>query len=719
MNAFGTWLELFVALCVVGLALAWFAPAKRSPPIVAWVGGLAALIVIGLGAGALFASAPFAATLWDIPSLGAIVLRADALSGLFLVVTGLVFFPVSIFAANALPRLPGRYNLRTYAVMYLALFVSVVWILVSGDVFSFLVAWEIMSILCYLLVSFEHEDGANPKAGYLMLAVSEAGALAAALGLLLLAASASSLDFAGLKTSGLTLGTGARWMIFLLTFFGFGVKAGLVPVNFWLPSAYTAAPAAFAPVLAGATLNLGLYGIFRVNADLLPAVSVGPGLVALVVGTISALVGILYATTDNDLKTLLAHSSIENAGIITVSFGAGLVFTASGKPSLASIAFLVAFYHLANHSLYKALLFVGTGVVDERAGTRDLDRMGGLIRRMPWTALAFLAGALAIAALPPFNGFVSEWLTLQTFLRSAELSSVGVKIVFALCGAALALTAALAVTCFVKMFAMGFLGMTRSPEAEQATEAKSSALIPMAFLAVLCLLLGVLPTYVIGVLDRVTKLLAGSSAATALVPPFFVGSPGHQELPGKFVDEFHELGAQVGQGIVPGSGLVILHRGGAENPVVFAGAPTYLIIVLAGLLVITFLAVHWALARRRTVTRRVCWDGGIRRLFPEMTYTATGFSNPVRVIFQAIFRPTIVEDTRETVAEHFRTAIRREREEIHIVDRFVLQPVRRAALGFANGLATMHRGQLNAYITYGLLGLLAVLLLLRLFQGII
>jgi hydrogenase-4 component B len=144
-----------------------------------------------------------------------------------------------------------------------------------------------------------------------------------------------------------------------------------------------------------------------------------------------------------------------------------------------------------------------------------------------------------------------------------------------------------------------------------------------------------------------------------------------------------------------------------------------LIIVLAGLLVITFLAVHWALARRRTVTRRVCWDGGIRRLFPEMTYTATGFSNPVRVIFQAIFRPTIVEDTRETVAEHFRTAIRREREEIHIVDRFVLQPVRRAALGFANGLATMHRGQLNAYITYGLLGLLAVLLLLRLFQGII
>jgi hydrogenase-4 component B len=719
MSGFGTWLELFAGLCGAGIALALFAPLERCPKIAAWIGALGALVVIKLGADAMSGCTSFAAKLWNIPSLGPIVLRADAMSGLFLLVTGLVFLPVSIYANSALPRLLGRYDLRAYAVMYLAVFVSVVSILVSGDVFSFLVAWEIMSILSYLLVNFQHEDEANPKAGYLMLAVSEAGALTAALGLLLLAVNAGSLDFTELKTTGLTLGAGVRWMIFLLTFFGFGVKAGLVPVNFWLPRAYTAAPAAFAPLLAGATLNLGLYGIFRVNADLLPATSVGPGLVALIVGTISALVGILYATTDNDLKTLLAHSSIENAGIITAGFGAGFVFTAAGKPVLAAIAFLVALYHLANHSLYKTLLFVGAGVVDECAGTRDLDRLGGLIRRMPWTALAFLAGALAIAALAPFNGFVSEWLTLQTFLRSAELSPTGVKIVFALCGAGLALTAALAVTCFVKMFAMGFLGMARSPQAEEATETNPSSLVAMAFLAALCLLLGVLPTYVIGALNRVTQPLVQSSAAAALVPPFFADSAGHEDLAGAFAGEFHDLGAQVGQGVVPGPGLVILHRGGAANPVVFAAAPTYLVIVLAGLMIITFLVVRWALARRRTVERRVCWDGGVRRLLPEMTYTATGFSNPVRVIFQAIFRPTIVEDTRETVAEHFRTAIRREREEVHIVDRFVLQPARRTALRLAAGLATMHRGQLNAYIAYSLFSLIVVLLLLRLFQGII
>jgi hydrogenase-4 component B len=318
-------------------------------------------------------------------------------------------------------------------------------------------------------------------------------------------------------------------------------------------------------------------------------------------------------------------------------------------------------------------------------------------------------------------------LTLQTLLRSAELPSVPwaihlpalsfalppvtLKIIFALAGAGLALTAALAVTCFVKMFAMGFLGMARSPEAEEATEAKRSALVAMALLAALCLVLGVIPTYVIGVLDRVAQPLARSSADAALVPPFFVGSSGHQELPGQFVDEFRDLGAQVGSGVAPGPGLVILHRGGATNPVVFAGAPTYLIIVLAGLLVITFLVLRWAVTRQHTIARRLCWDGGIRRLLPEMTYMATGFSDPVRVIFQAVFRPTIVEDTRETVAEHFRTAIRRQAEAVHIVDRIVLPPALEVALRVSRLFARMHQGRINSYTAYVLVALLMTVII--------
>jgi hydrogenase-4 component B len=715
VSAFGVGLGVFVSLCGAGAVLAILLPQRHSSRVIAAIGGVAGLVLIGLGGGALFDPSPAAIALWQIPGVGDIVVQHDPLTGLFVLVTGLVCLPASIFTANSLPQLVARYSVRGYAVLYFALLPSIVWILASGDVFSFFVAWEIMSILCYLLVIMEDEDRANRRAAYVMLAISEAGALAALLGLLLLATNAGSLEFAQLRAAGVTLGGGTRLAVFLLTFFGFGVKAGLVPVNGWLPSAYTAAPAAFVPVLAGATLNLGLYGIFRVNADLLPATSVAPGLVALIIGTISALVGILYATTDEDLKSLLAYSSIENAGIITAGLGAGFVFAAAGQPVLAGIAFLVALYHLVNHSLYKTLLFLGAGVVDARAGTRDLDRLGGLIRRMPWTAVAMLAGVLAIAALPPFNGFVSEWLTLQTLLRSAELGPIGVKIVFALCGAGLALTAALAVTCFVKLFAMGFLGITRSPEAERATETTASALAPMGFLAAMCLLLGVLPTYVIGALDHAVEPMTHTSAASALVPAFFAGSPGHEALPGAFASEFHDLGAQVGQHLAPGPGLVMLHRGGAANPVVFAGAPTYLIVVLAGLLALVFLLVRVVGGRHRSVVRRVCWDGGIRRLLPEMTYTATGFSNPVRVVFQAIFRPTIVEDTRETVAEHFRTAIRRRAETAYGMDRLLLQPVPAVALKIARGLARMHHGRLNAYIAYALLSLVGVLVGFALF----
>ncbi|MDE3151243.1 MAG: hypothetical protein KGL93_03255, partial [Gemmatimonadota bacterium] len=470
------------------------------------------------------------------------------------------------------------------------------------------------------------------------------------------------------------------------------------------------APSAFAPVLAGATLNLGLYGIVRVNAELMPATSAAPGLIALIVGTLSALVGILYATTENDLKTLLAHSSIENAGIITAGLGAGFSFAATGHAALAAMAFVVALYHMANHSVYKTLLFIGSGTVEAAAGTRDLDRLGGLIRRMPWVAAAVLVGVLSIAALPPFNGFVSEWLTLQTFLRSAELSSVGVKIVFALCGAGLALTAALAVTCFAKLYAMGFLGVARSEAADGAREGHPAALAAMALLAVFCLALGVLPTYALGALDRVAVPLTGQSAAAVLVPPFFAGARGHEQLPPAFLQDFHDIGAQVGQTVAPGPGLVILHRGGAANPVVFAASPTYLVLVLAGSLLLVFGIIWLAGGKRRSVVRRVCWDGGIRRLLPEMTYTATGFSNPVRVVFQAVFRPRVIEDTREAVAEHFRTAIRREVQAVYVVDRLVLLPAASAMLWVARTLARMHHGRLNAYLAYVLVALMAVLL---------
>jgi hydrogenase-4 component B len=701
-----------VALCAAGALLGLVVPDRRNPALLAWAGSLASLLAL-VGSGYVLASGRvFHVELWTIRPLGTLVVSLDRLSALFLFVAAVVVLASSIFSAGYLKRYAGHYSLRALNAWYLLLFASISLILVANDVLLFLLAWEAMSILSYLLVNFEHDRAETSHASYLMLAMGEAGFVAVALALLFLSVRAGSLEFSALKTANTDLGLTARWIVFLLTFFGFGVKAGLVPVNTWLPRAHPAAPANVSAVLSGTILNLGLYGFIRVNLDLLPVTMIGAGVVVLVVGTISALVGILYATIENDLKAMLAHSSIENIGIVTVGLGAGLIFTAYDRPALAGIAFVAAFYHMINHSVYKSLLFLGAGTVDDRAGTRDLNKLGGLIHAMPWTAGAFLVGALAISALPPFNGFVSEWLTLQTMLRSAELPSTLVKLVFTLCGAALALTAALAVTCFVKAFAMGFLGLSRSAEAARAVEAGPASIAPTALLAALCLVLGVLPTYVIPALNEQLQPWIHADVADALVPPFFASNPAHPDLPAAFAGEFHDLGAQVGQSLLPGRGLVVLHRGGPENPVVFAMSTSYALVAILVLLVATYVVLRLWLTRDRQLARRSRWDGGLRRLLPEMTYTATGFSNPVRVIFEAVFRPTMVEDTRETVAEHFRTAIRRERAEVHIVDRFVVRPVRAAAMGLARNLALMHHGRINAYIGY-VLGVLLLAVLLN------
>jgi hydrogenase-4 component B len=712
MNTVGPVLALFFAVCGAGIVLGTIVPERRVPVVLAWIGSLAALLALWASGAVLASGDEFRHSLWSIPSVGTLTVLLDRVSAFFLFIAAVVVLASSVFSAAYMKRYAGHYSLAAFNGWYLVLCASIVWILIEGDVFGFLLAWEAMSISSYMLVNFEHEREGTRQAGYLMLAMGEAGFIAVAIVFLLLAVRAGSWQFSELKAAAIGLGPVSRWIVFLLTFFGFGVKAGLVPVNAWLPRAHPAAPANVSAILSGVILNLGLYGIIRVNFQLVPVSSVSVGLVMLLTGTVSALVGILYATTETDLKGVLAHSSIENIGIVTLGLGAGVIFAALGRPLLSGMALIAAFYHMLNHSIYKALLFLGAGSVDEHAGTRDLDRLGGLMRVMPWTAGAFLVGALAISAVPPFNGFVSEWLMLQTLLRGVEIPSTVLRLVFALCGAVLALTAALAVTCFVKAFAMGFLGLPRSESAERAVEARSSAIAPMGMLAILCLILGVLPTYVIPALNHELQPLISPGSADTLVQPFFTANAENGQLPAAFLQDFHNLGAQSGRGLLPGRGLVVLLRGLEANPVVFAMSPSYSVIALAVLLLLAWFVVT-RLTRRRAVARRALWAGGIPRLLPQMTYTATGFSNPVRVVFQAIFQPNITEDTRQTVAVHFRTAIHRQREETHVVDRLFLRPVGAAMQWIAGFLAGMHHGRLNAYVTYVLAFLLLVLFLYR------
>ena len=337
-----------------------------------------------------------------------------------------------------------------------------------------------------------------------------------------------------------------------------------------------------------------------------------------------------------------------------------------------------------------------------------MDRLGGLIKKMPWTALFFLVGALSIAALPPFNGFVSEWLTLQTLLQCTVLSSKVVKIVFALCGAGLALTAALAVTCFVKAFGMSFLGMPRSEQAKKSSEGRKTMTVSMGILAIACFLMGILPTYIIPVMDHVVQPYVHQSVADELVPPFFTAGRGNDKFSRAFIADFHKLGAQVGENVLPGRGLVIMHRGAKRNPVIFAMSPAYSVVMFIFLLGGVFIVIR-LLTRHRAVSRKPAWSGGMRKLLPEMTYSATGFSNPVRVIFSGIFKPVSIQDRKEVIAQHFLSAIKKEQKEVHIVDRLIGRPLIRSGRYLSNILSRMHSGSVNAYAAYLVLSLLIVL----------
>ena len=310
-------LIIFLLLCAGGVFLSFILPERRNPVALAWVASLSSVAILLASGKVLLSGQTFQAELWRISSLGVISLKIDRLSALFIFVTGIVFLSVSFYSARYIERYLGRYSLKSFAIFYHLLFASIVLILISADVLSFILAWEIMSILSYLLVNYEYDKKNNTRSGLLMLAMSEAGTLAVVFGFLILARVSGNLDFASLKSAAAGIGNPARMAVFLLAFFGFSVKAGLVPVNTWLPRAHTAAPGSFSAILSGATLNLGIYGIIRINADILPQTSVGAGVIVLIIGSLSALLGILYATTENDMKKMLAHSSIENMGIVT------------------------------------------------------------------------------------------------------------------------------------------------------------------------------------------------------------------------------------------------------------------------------------------------------------------------------------------------------------------------------------------------------------------
>ena len=448
-----------------------------------------------------------------LPWLGA-HFRLDVLASFFLVVVNLGGASASLYGLGYGDHDPAPNRVLPFFPAYLA---GMNLVVLADDAFSFLLCWEFMSLASWALVMAHHREAGTARAGYIYLLMASFGTLALLLAFGLLAGPAGGYGFAAIRAAQHT--PYVATLVLILMLLGAGSKAGLVPLHVWLPLAHPAAPSHVSALMSGVMTKVAIYGFIRVIFDLLGQPSWSASVVVLFLGGITAVMGILYAMMERDLKRLLAYSTIENVGIIFVSLGLALAFQANGLKLAAALAFTAALFHVLNHSFFKSLLFFGAGAVLTSTGERDMEKLGGLIHRMPFTSFAFLVGCVAISALPPFNGFVSEWLIFQAVLQSPELPQWALKIMVPAVGATLALAAALAGACFVKAFGVTFLGRARSPAAEAAHEVDRYSLSAMFILATLCLLAGILPGLVIDALAPITvEILGGAMPIQANEP---------------------------------------------------------------------------------------------------------------------------------------------------------------------------------------------------------
>lgn len=438
-----------------------------------------------------------------LPWLGA-HFRLDALAAFFLIVVNLGGAMASLYGLGYGHHEPAPQRVLPFFAAFLA---GMNLVVLADDAFSYLLCWEFMSLVSWALVMSHHREAANAKAGYIYLVMASFGTLALLLAFGLLAGPAGDYAFSAIRVAQHTTYTAA--LVLILMLLGAGSKAGLVPLHVWLPLAHPAAPSHVSALMSGVMTKVAVYGFIRVIFDLLGPPTWPASAIILFLGSITAVTGILYAMMEKDIKRLLAYSTIENIGVIFASLGLALAFQANGLKLAAALAFTAALFHIFNHSLFKSLLFFGAGAVLTATGERNMDRLGGLIHRMPYTSFAVLVGCVAISALPPFNGFVSEWLMFQAVLKSPDLPQWALKIMVAAAGAMLALAAALAAACFVKAFGITFLGRPRGVAAGTADEVDRFSLSAMLILVVFCLLAGILPGLVIDALSPVSIEILG------------------------------------------------------------------------------------------------------------------------------------------------------------------------------------------------------------------
>lgn len=526
-------------------------------------------------------------------------LVVDELSALFLMFLAILVFCVSWYSIGYISHYYGKRSVGLFYFLYTTFLLSMAFVFTSSNAVFFYISWEAMSVLSYFLVIFESEVKKNLQAGILYIVMTHIGTACLLIGFMISFSYTGSFDISG---SSEAIPDGAKNIIFLLYLLGFCTKAGAIPVHIWLPYAHPAAPSNISALMSGIMIKTAIYGLIRFVLECLGLQHTWWGALIIVIGIFSAFLGVAYALMEHDIKRLLAYHSVENIGIILIGLGVSFIAFAEGSTLTGSLALTASLLHTLNHALFKGGLFLGAGSIHYATHTKNIEKLGGLIRNMPVTAILVLCFSLAISAIVPFNGFISEWLTYQSIFSYISPGQAGINIILIIAVAALGMAGALAAACFVKVFGISFLGLPRSSQAAEAKEVPVSMNIGMSIIAGCCLFIGIFPMPMIKLIDHVVSSLTGASSI----------------------------------GRIEG-GLIItwVSMDSTGNMV----SPIELLAALAGVSLFALLIIR-IVAGKYMERKFGTWDCGFEALNSRMQYTATGFSKPIKIVFRMLFRPS-------------------------------------------------------------------------------